>query len=273
MHDLEDLLDVLRHLRGEHGCPWDRKQSMASLVGYVIDEAYELHDTADLTDPEATADELGDVLFMVLSCALLLEASGGPGLASIAARARDKVVRRHPHVFADRSARDAAEGARHWQDMKDAEARSRGEEPAPFLGKLPRSLPALRRALAVQRKVAEVGFEWETAAQVYAKLLEESRELHEVLPLGDAARVRDELGDMLFSIVNLARFLAVDPEAALGGTVEKFTQRFHYIERRLRDRGVDLHAATLAEMDALWEEAKLHGDGAGAARPAPPGER
>jgi tetrapyrrole methylase family protein/MazG family protein len=273
MRALEDLLDVLRHLRGEDGCPWDRKQSMASLCGYVIDEAYELHDTAELEDLDATADELGDVLFMVLSCALLLEERGGPDLASVAARARDKIVRRHPHVFADREARTAEEGARHWQEMKDAEARGRGEEPPPFLGKLPRSLPALRRALAVQRKVAEVGFEWETAAQVYAKLLEESRELHEVLPLGDAARVRDELGDMLFSMVNLARFLAVDPEAALTGTVNKFAQRFHYIERRLRERGVDLQRATLAEMDALWEEAKRYGDGAGSASPpAVPGD-
>jgi tetrapyrrole methylase family protein/MazG family protein len=256
MRDLEELLRVLRQLRGENGCPWDRKQTMASLCSYVIEEAYELHDTADLEDLEATADELGDVLFMVLSCALLLEDRGGPDLMNVAARARDKIVRRHPHVFADRQARTAEEGARHWREMKDDEARSRGEEPPPFLGKLPRSLPALRRALAVQRKVAEVGFEWETATQVYAKLLEESRELHEVLPLGDAARVRDELGDMLFSIVNLARFLAVDPEAALTGTVEKFAKRFHYIERRLRERGVDLHQATLAEMDALWEEAK-----------------
>jgi tetrapyrrole methylase family protein / MazG family protein len=267
MRDLEELLAVLRQLRGENGCPWDRQQTMASLCGYVIEEAYELHDTAGLEDLDATADELGDVLFMVLSCALLLEDRGGPGLASVATRARDKIVRRHPHVFADRQASTAAEGARHWQDMKDAEARARGEEPPPFLGKLPRSLPALRRALAVQRKVAEVGFEWETAAQVYAKLLEESRELHEVLPLGDAARVRDELGDMLFSIVNLARFLSVDPEAALSGTVDKFAQRFRYIERGLRARGVDLHQATLAEMDALWEEAKLHNDGAD---PAPP---
>jgi tetrapyrrole methylase family protein / MazG family protein len=270
MRDLEELLQVLRHLRGEQGCPWDRKQTLAQLCGYVIDETYELHDTADLSDVEATADELGDVLFMVLSCALLLEERGGPDLANVAARARDKVVRRHPHVFADRPAKDAAEGARRWQEMKDAEARARGEEPPPYLGKLPRSLPSLRRALAVQHKVAEVGFEWETAAQVYAKLLEEARELHEVLPLGDPARLQDELGDMLFSVVNLARFLDVDPEAALTGTVEKFSQRFHYVERRLRERGVDLHAATLAEMDALWEESKMHGDGSEPPPAAPP---
>lgn len=256
MQALQELIDTLRTLRGEGGCPWDRAQSLAALCGYLIDEAYELLDTADLSQPEATADEMGDVLFMALSCALYLEERGGADPADVATRARDKIVRRHPHVFGDRAARDAREGARHWQDMKDEEARARGEDPPPYLGSLPRSLPALRRALAVQRKVAEVGFEWETPEQVYAKLLEESRELHEVLPLGDARRVQDELGDMLFSVVNLARFLGVDPELALAGTCDKFVRRFGQVERRLRQRGGDLHSATLAEMDRLWEETK-----------------
>lgn len=256
MQALQELIDTLRQLRGEDGCPWDRAQSLAALCGYLIDESYELLDTADLARSEATADEMGDVLFMALSCALYLEEHGVDDVAGVAARARDKIVRRHPHVFGDRSARDAREGARHWQDMKDEEARARGGEPPPYLGSLPRSLPGLRRALAVQRKVAEVGFEWETPEQVYAKLLEESRELHEVLPLGDPRRVEDELGDMLFSVVNLARFLGVDPELALAGTVDKFVQRFGRVEQRLRERGGDLQSATLAEMDRLWEDAK-----------------
>jgi MazG family protein len=164
-------------------------------------------------------------------------------------------------VFADRTARTAEEGARHWQDIKNEEARARGEDPPPHLGRLPRSLPALRRALAVQRKVAEVGFEWETPAEVWAKLLEESRELHEVLPLGRPERLEDELGDLLFSVVNLSRFLAVDPEAALGRTVAKFSARFDDVERALRARGRTLAEASLPEMDALWEDAKLRGVG------------
>jgi MazG family protein len=266
MKDLEALLATLRHLRGDGGCPWDRQQSFADLVRHLIEEAYELQDTADLADPPAAADELGDVLFMALSCALLLEERGGPDLDRVAAGARDKIVRRHPHVFGERTARDAAEGARHWQDVKDDEARARGEEPSPWVGRLPRSLPALRRALAVQRRVAEVGFEWQSAEEVHAKLLEESRELCEVLPLDEPERLADELGDMLFSVVNLARFLGVDPEAALDGTVAKFTARFGYVERRLRERGVALGRASLAEMDALWEEAKQAGF-----RSAPPG--
>ena len=256
MDALTELIATLRVLRSPDGCPWDRKQTLADWCRYLLDETYEFQDVLDLTDPDATADELGDVLFVALSCALWLEEHGHPGLEAAAARARAKIVRRHPHVFGDRTANTAEEGLQHWREAKAAEARARGEEPAPFLGALPRSMPALRRALAVQRRVAEVGFEWETAAQVWAKLLEEGRELHEVLPLDDRARLQDELGDVLFSVVNLARFLDVDPEAALGGTVAKFAARFGHVERALRARGRALEDATLAEMDALWEEAK-----------------
>jgi MazG family protein len=258
---LQQLLETLHQLRGEGGCPWDRKQSFADLCRYLIDETYELQDTADLTDPSATADELGDVLFMTLSCALLLAERGGPDVEQVAALARDKIVRRHPHVFGDRSAATAEEGARHWQDIKDAEARSRGEEPPLHLGSLPRSLPALRRALAVQRKVGEVGFEWETEDQVWAKLEEECRELRQAVHGGDPHRIEDEVGDLLFSVVNLSRWLGVDPEAALTGTVAKFSARFAEVERSLRAGGRTLEEATLAEMDALWEEAKRRGVG------------
>jgi len=253
---LEELVETLRFLRGPTGCPWDRKQTFADLCGYLLDETYELQDTAELDQPAAAVEEMGDVLFVALCAALLLEEKGLASLDDVAAGARDKIIRRHPHVFGDATAQSAEEGLRHWQDVKAAEARARGEEPSPHLGRLPRSLPALRRALAVQRKVAEVGFEWETAEQVHAKLLEEGRELREVLPLGDPERLADELGDLLFSAVNLARFLAVDPEAALESTVRKFSARFGYVERTLHARGTTLHDSTLAEMDSLWEESK-----------------
>lgn len=256
MRALEELVETLRFLRSPQGCPWDRKQTFADLCRYLLDETYELQDTAALEDPAATREEMGDVLFVALCAALLLEERGVASLEAVAAEARGKIIRRHPHVFGDATAQSAEEGLRHWQDVKAAEARARGEEPAAHLGRLPRSLPALRRALAVQRKVAEVGFEWETADQVHAKLLEEGRELREVMPLGDPARLADELGDLMFSAVNLARFLNVDPEAALEGTVAKFTRRFGYVERNLLERGRSLQDATLAEMDALWEESK-----------------
>jgi MazG family protein len=266
---LDALLETLRYLRGDSGCPWDRKQTLADLCRYLIDESYELQDAAVAGDTTEAALELGDVLFVALSCGLLIEERGGEPLARVFELAREKIVRRHPHVFGDRTARDSEESLRHWEDVKAAEARARGEEPAPFLGRQPRSVPALRRAHALQRKVAEVGFEWETADQVWAKLLEESRELHAVLPLAAPERLQDELGDLLFSVVNLARFLDIDPEAALDGTIAKFTQRFGYVERRLRATGRDLRSATLAEMDALWEESKRYDDGAGSGPPLP----
>lgn len=269
MQALHELVEVLRRLRGENGCPWDRQQTLADLGGYLLDEVYELQDAIRRDGPAATADELGDVLFMALSCALALAEQGGADVDGVARLARDKIVRRHPHVFGDRSARTPEEGARHWEDIKAAEARAQGGGAPPYLGRLPRSMPALRRALAVQRKVAAVGFEWETAEQVHAKLLEEGRELREVLSLGDPARLYDELGDLLFSVVNLARFLGADPEAALDGTVSKFTERFGWVEKRLSERGRSLREATLAEMDALWEEAKLAGDSGALPPPAP----
>ncbi len=271
MQALEELLDTLRFLRGPNGCPWDRKQTMADLCRYLLDEAYELQDHADLVQPAAATDELGDVLFVTLSCVLLMEEHGYGDLDRVATGARDKIVRRHPHVFGDQTAKSPEESLQHWQSVKDDESRARGEAPAPFLGRFPRSMPALRRALAIQRKVAEVGFEWETAEQVHAKLLEEGRELREVLPLGDPARIQDELGDLLFSVVNLARFLGTDPEVALESTIAKFTARFGYVEREILAKGGSLQAATLPEMDALWEEAKRQHPPEAAGSTSPPG--
>jgi MazG family protein len=253
---LAELLTTLRRLREPDGCPWDRKQSLADWCGYLLDETYEFQDVLAQPDSPAVTDELGDVLFVALSCALWLEEQGHPGVEAAAAAARDKIVRRHPHVFGDRSARTAEEGLQHWRAAKAEEARARGEEAPAFLQTPPRSMPALRRAVATQRRVAEVGFEWETAPQVWAKVLEEGRELHEAFTLENRARLTDELGDLLFSVVNLARFLDVDPEAALNGTVAKFSARFAHVERALRARGRSLHDASLAEMDELWEAAK-----------------
>jgi MazG family protein len=226
------------------------------LCRYLIDEAYELQDSVRDSDLEETADELGDVLFLVLSCSLVLEELGGAGLDQITRSAHSKIVRRHPHVFGDRSAASPEESLRHWRDIKESEARQRGKPVPLLLDDIPRSLPPLRRALMVQRKVGSVGFEWETAEQVHHKLIEEAHELSDVLAQGDARRIEEELGDILFSVVNLGRFLGVDPEAALRSTVGKFARRFAYVEENLRRRGRTLEEASLGEMDHLWEESK-----------------
>ena len=261
----------MRFLRGENGCPWDRAQTLADMTGYLLDEAYELQDAVRDDDLPACTEELGDVLFLVLSCALILEERGAADLETVAAQATAKIVRRHPHVFADRTARSPEEGVRHWRDMKEREIRERGEPVPRLLDRIPRSLPPLRRALTVQQRVAGVGFEWETPEQVHAKIFEEARELEEVLQTGDRHRITDELGDILFSVLNLARRLDVDPEAALGSTVSKFIRRFADVEDGVRARGGTLEAATLAEMDALWEESKRRETEG--STPETPGER
>ncbi|HZM15318.1 MAG TPA: nucleoside triphosphate pyrophosphohydrolase [Candidatus Krumholzibacteria bacterium] len=258
---LDQLLETLRFLRSEHGCPWDRAQSLEAMCTYLIDEAYELQDAAHAAQDDACAEELGDVLFLLLSVALMLQERGGPEVGEIARRTREKIIRRHPHVFGALQAQSAEEGARHWRDIKDAEARARGEAAPLLLDTLPRSLPPLRRALTVQRRVAAVGFEWDTAEQVRQKIVEETAELQEVVQSGEKSRITDELGDILFSVVNLGRFLGVDPEAALHSTVSKFVQRFGRVEEALRAQGRSLEEATLPEMDGLWEEAKRHETG------------
>lgn len=253
---LQQLVETLRFLRSDRGCPWDRAQTLAAMSGYLLDEAYELQDAARDGAADACAEELGDVLFVLLSCALMLQERGGPDLAAIAQHTQEKIVRRHPHVFADREATSPEEGARHWRSMKEAEAAARGEPAPRLLDSLPRSLPPMRRALTVQQRVASVGFEWETAAQVQRKIEEEGQELREALVSAAPARIQDELGDLLFSVINLGRFLDVDPEAALQSTVTKFVARFSQVEDALRARGRTLEEASLAEMDALWEDIK-----------------
>jgi len=255
--ELGRLLDTLRHLRGPDGCPWDRKQTLADMCRYLLDETYELQDAIADEDRPEIVKELGDVLFLVLSCNLILEESDQATLEQVAQAARDKIVRRHPHVFGDReAARDATESLRNWRDMKVEEARERGEPDPHLLQNIPRSLPPVRRAWTVQKKVASVGFEWDTVEGVFEKLVEETGEIRAEMARGDTARIEDEVGDLLFSAVNLARYLGVDPERALQGTVSKFIRRFDHVEDALRARDRSLEDATLEEMDALWEEVK-----------------
>lgn len=256
--ELTKLLETLRHLRSDQGCPWDRKQSLADMCRYLLDESYELQDAIDDNDTPEIIAELGDVLFLVLSCNLILEAQDQSTLEKVARGAREKIIRRHPHVFGDQHADNVKESLQHWQDIKSAEARQRGESQPTLLQNIPRSLPALRRAKTVQEKVASVGFEWETADGVFDKLLEETEELREVLPKSDPKRIEDEVGDLLFSVINLGRYLGIDPERALHSTIHKFTKRFTHVEKALRDKQCTLEEATLTEMDQLWEEAKKH---------------
>ncbi|PKN34336.1 MAG: nucleoside triphosphate pyrophosphohydrolase [Deltaproteobacteria bacterium HGW-Deltaproteobacteria-19] len=254
---VEALLSLIRTLRSPDGCPWDQVQGKNDLGRYLLNEAYEILDALAEEKPEALREELGDLLFQILFLVVLAEEEGSFGLADVTAGVSAKMIRRHPHVFGDVTVRDADEVKTNWDEIKKGEKAGTGE-PGGLLDGIPRSMPALRKAQETGRRAARVGFDWTEAGAVLAKIREETLELEQAIAGGTPARMSEEIGDLLFSVVNLARHASIDAEASLEGTVGKFRNRFRYIERELEHRGRPLASATLEEMDRLWEEAKRH---------------
>jgi len=251
---LARLDQITRRLRIE--CPWDREQDERSIVPHTVEESYELADAAQRRDDAKMVDELGDVLFQVHFLSLLLEERGAGDLTRVASDVTDKLIRRHPHVFGDEGSQTprAVEGL--WERIKAEEKAARGKpEPAGALAGVPVGLPALTRALKLQAKASKVGFDWNDPRAVLRKIREEVDEIEAELE-GDEVHAATEVGDLLFAAVNLARHLDADPEAVLRLTNQKFERRFAGIERALAARGKKSQDATLAEMDALWDEAK-----------------
>jgi ATP diphosphatase len=246
------LINVMAALRHPAtGCPWDREQSFATIAPYTIEEAYEVQGAIATGDPAPLRDELGDLLFQVVYHARLAEERGWFGFDDVAAAITAKMIRRHPHVFGDAAARDAAAQTAAWEDQKAAE---RGR--AGTLGGIAASLPALTRAQKLTARAARVGFDWPDADAVLDKLAEETAELRAELPDANPARLRDELGDMLFVLANLARKLGLNAEACLAGANAKFERRFGAIEAALAAQGKTPADSNLAEMDRLWDAAK-----------------
>jgi len=252
---LARLLKILKILRSPEGCPWDRAQTHASLRPYLLEECHEVLEAIDEGDMPALREELGDLSLHVAFQAELAEERGEFRLADSLDHVSAKLLRRHPHVFGEAEAADAAEVERLWERVKATETKD-GARRESILDGLPAALPGLLRAQRVQEKVAGVGFEWETAAGALDKLEEEYREFREALASGDAGEREAEFGDFLFSIVNLARYLKVQPEDALRRTNEKFIRRFRAVEARLRAAGEDIAEAGLARMDEHWEAVK-----------------
>ena len=265
---VERLVAIMARLRGPDGCPWDREQTLASLRPYVLEETYEVLEAIDAGDPEAHREELGDLLLQIVFQARLAEEEGRFDLAGVADAISEKLLSRHPHVFgpgatsADarpdpgaEAVRDADGVLRQWAALKKKENEAKGRGKSVLEG-VPRELPALARAERLTEKASRIGFDWPDAAGARAKVAEELDELDEAMASGDRARMEDELGDMLFAVANLARKLGIPPEEALRGTLAKFISRFEHVEDGLARRGVPHGAATLAEMDLLWEEAK-----------------
>jgi MazG family protein len=247
------LVAVCRRLRGPDGCPWDRDQTLQSMTPYLTEEAVESGEAIASGDPGHTAEELGDLAFLSIFCLELLGERGGPGLAEALEGAAAKLIRRHPHVYGDKEIADGEAAYRQWQEIKQAE---QGEKPTSLLGDQPKGLPALIAAYRLQEKAGAVGFDWPETAGALAKVREELGEIERELSGDTTPALAREIGDLLFSVVNVARHVTVDPERELRAATHRFRDRFHHIERRLAERGRTPAQATLEEMDALWEEAK-----------------
>jgi MazG family protein len=246
------LCRIMARLRGPGGCPWDREQTPSSLKPYLIEEAYETVDAIDSGDREALREELGDLLLQVVFHAELSHEGGSFDVAAVAGGIADKLVRRHPHVFGDQKADGSGGALRNWEAVKATERpRSKG-----VLDSIPRGQPALLRAMRSGEKAGAVGFDWSAPADVVTKVDEELGELRTAMSSGDSAAMTEELGDLLFALVNLSRRLGVDAESALHRATDKFQRRFAFMERELRAGGRTPRDASMAELDGLWDAAK-----------------
>ncbi len=250
------LLDIMARLRDPvAGCPWDVEQSFATIAPHTIEEAYEVVEAIEAGDTAHLKDELGDLLFQVVFYAQMARETGVFDFDAVAAGIADKMVRRHPHVFADARIEDAAAQTRAWEAQKERERQAKGQESV--LEGVSVALPALTRALKLQKRAARVGFDWPEPTPVLDKIAEEVTELkQEIEGGGDHARLEDELGDLLFACVNLARKLNIDPERALRRGNRKFERRFRAVEQALAERGSGPAESSLDEMDALWDAVK-----------------
>ncbi|HET7784663.1 MAG TPA: nucleoside triphosphate pyrophosphohydrolase [Myxococcales bacterium] len=250
------LLDIMDKLRDPGGCPWDREQTLKTLTPYLLEEAHEVIEAIESGDTQHHKEELGDLLFQVIFQSRIAREEGKFDFAEVCDGIADKLTRRHPHVFGDVAVSGSREVVKNWERIKADERREKGQPDRSVIGGVPISLPALVRGERMTEKAAAAGFDWPDAASVLAKVREELEELDEALRSGRPEEVEHELGDLLFAVANLGRWVKVHPEEALRGALRRFESRFHFIESRLAEQGRSPRESTLAEMDALWDEAK-----------------
>jgi MazG family protein len=249
------LLDLVRHLAGENGCPWDREQNPRTLTPYLVEESHEIGEAVQNRDQNAAGEELGDLFYLACFLAIALQREGGETPARVLRRNIAKMIARHPHVFGSEAGAnlDAQGVLRQWEERKRKESSDTS-----ILGKRPEALPALLQAYRIQEKAASVGFDWEHARGVVAKIREELVEVEREMERGDVEpeRLEEEIGDLLFAVVNLSRFMKIDPEARLRIATEKFRGRFDRVAAKLRAEGRSVEEAGLPELDRLWEAVK-----------------
>jgi len=256
-HSFERLHEIVSILRSPEGCPWDREQTHASIRKNFIEETYEAIEAIDNDDPDGMREEFGDVILQVLLHSQMEEELGAFDVFDVLAELNDKLIFRHPHVFGGENAQDAEDALRNWEAMKAEEKRRKGAaERQSLLDGIPKDLPALPRSYKIQKKAASVGFDWPDLTGAFGKVEEELAELKKAISDESRDRQKEELGDLLFAVVNISRFLKADPEEALAGTNRKFSSRFKYIEEQLRIRERSFDETDLTEMEDWWQQAK-----------------
>ncbi|MCE5249171.1 nucleoside triphosphate pyrophosphohydrolase [bacterium] len=255
MSSFDELIAVMKRLHDPDGCPWDREQTHESLKPYLVEETYEALEAIDSGSDERLTEELGDVLLQVVFHAEIAARGGRFTIEDVVRGIIEKLKRRHPHVYGDTCVDGSEQVIKNWEEIKRREKREKKADGSVLDG-LPKDLPALIKARRIQEKVSRVGFDWARTEEVMMKVDEELRELKEASQAQNREAIEEELGDLLFAIANLARFVSLCPEDALRKTIDKFQRRFRYIERELPKRGLKLGEASLEEMDKLWEEIK-----------------
>jgi tetrapyrrole methylase family protein/MazG family protein len=255
-YSMKDLIDIMATLRGDNGCPWDKAQTHESLKPYVLEEAYEVIDAIDRNNKADIIEELGDLLLQIVFHCRLAEERGDYNIEDVITGVCEKMIRRHPHIFGKEKVEDTAQVLRNWEDIKRGEKHI--ETQTQSMMELPKTLPALMKALKVQEKAARVGFDWNRADDAIEKLYEEIAELKEVYKDNQCEKINEEMGDLLFAAVNVARFMGVNPELALQDATNKFIRRFNYIEQAAANCDKTLQEMTLNEMDKLWEQGKCN---------------
>lgn len=253
-YSMKDLIDIMATLRGDNGCPWDKAQTHESLKPYVLEEAYEVIDAIDRNNKADIIEELGDLLLQIVFHCRLAEERGDYNMEDVITAVCEKMIRRHPHIFGKEKVEDTTQVLKNWEDIKREEKHIKTQTQS--MMNLPKTLPALMKALKVQEKAARVGFDWDRADDAIEKLYEEITELKEVYKDNQCEKINEEMGDLLFAAVNVARFMGVNPELALKDATNKFIRRFNYVEQTAANCDKTLQEMTLNEMDRLWEQGK-----------------
>ncbi|MEW6570289.1 MAG: nucleoside triphosphate pyrophosphohydrolase [Nitrospirota bacterium] len=250
--DLRELAEIMEALRSDKGCPWDKEQTRESLKPFIVEEAYELLEAIEEKEPEKIKEELGDLLFQIVFQCQIAREKGEFDISNVIQKIGEKMVARHPHVFGKANYKTTEEVLAHWEVQKKIEGKQRES----ILEGVPKAMPSLLRAHRLQDRAARVGFDWEKVGDLLQKLDEELKEFKEAIEKKRQDEIEDELGDIFFMLVNIARFVGVNPEDALRKTISKFIHRFCYIEMKAAEQGRNLSDMTLNEMDSLWDEAK-----------------